>query len=162
MKNLVLAITLFTFCVSCTSNKNEQPSPIIDIEQVLSPSEELQLEDLILAHEEKTSNEIAIITTPNWGDYDNSLDFADNSGNQLGVGKKGKDNGVVIVFSKTLKETRISTGYGTEKVLKDEMVKQFIDSLMLPHFRKNEFYEGILAGTQAVITHLELPENQIH
>ncbi|MCO6360228.1 TPM domain-containing protein [Roseivirga pacifica] len=159
MKKIFLLFSTILI-IGCSSNKNEL-SAILDIEEVLSETEELRLNKLIKEHERKTTNEIAIITTPNWGDYDNSLDFAVNSGNKLGVGKANKDNGVVIIFSKTLKETRITTGYGTERVLKDELVKQFIDSLMLPHFRKDEFYEGILAGTQAVITHLELPGNKI-
>ena len=75
------------------------------------------------AHEKITTNEIALVTTPDYG-TDSTLErFALNFGNKYGIGKKEKNNGVLIVFTNAIRQTRISTGYGTEKVLKDEIAK---------------------------------------
>jgi uncharacterized protein len=101
------------------------------------------------------------VTTPNWGEEENALFFAVEFGNKYGIGKKEKDNGVVIVFSQQQKEIRISTGYGAEHVLKDEIAKKFIDSLMIPKFKEGLFYEGLYNGSKAIVDFLEQPENEI-
>ena len=55
----------------------------------------------------------------------------------------------------------ISTGYGTEKMLKDEIAKKIIDSLMIPNFKQAKTFEGLWEGSKAIITFLEKPENKI-
>jgi uncharacterized protein len=101
------------------------------------------------------------LTTPDYGEYDKNLDFAVDFGNKHGIGKKDYDNGVVIVFSKTKKQVVISTGYGTEKVLKDEIAKKIIDSLMIPKFKENLYFEGLRDGSKAIVNFLDKPENKI-
>lgn len=60
-----------------------------------------------------------------------------------------------------MRETRISIGYGTEKILQDEIAKDILDSLMIPKFKQDPYFEGIYAGTKAVVDFLEKPENKI-
>ena len=80
---------------------------------------------------------------------------------KLGVGKKEKDNGVLIVFSNQMRQTRIATGYGTEKVLTDEVAKAIIDSVMIPNFKKGKPFDGLWAGSLSIVEFLERPENKI-
>lgn len=159
MKASILFILTLVLLNGTSEQKHE--GSVIDNEGILTPEQTSMLNRLALAHEEKTTNEIAIVTTPDWGEHENILLYAVDIGNRLGVGKEGKDNGVIIVFSKAMRETRINTGYGTEKVLTDEIAKKIIDSLMIPKFREELYYEGIYTGTKAVIDFLELPGNEI-
>ncbi|NVJ47842.1 MAG: TPM domain-containing protein [Cytophagia bacterium] len=160
LKKRLHLILLLILTFNCASQK-EAKIFVMDNEKVLTYEQAESLNNLVLNHEEKTTNEIAIITTPDWENHESALLFAVALSNKLGVGKEGKDNGVLIVFSKAMRETRINTGYGTEKVLTDEIAKKIIDSLMIPKFREELYYEGIYAGTKAVIDFLELPENII-
>ena len=144
---------------SCNSNK--KTIWVLDNEHILTPGQITSLDSLYKAHEKITTNEIALVTTPDYGSDTSILFFAVNFGRKYGVGKKEKNNGVVIVYSQTQHQTIISTGYGTEKVLKDEIAKKIIDSLMIPNFKQAKVFEGLWEGSKAIITFLEKPENKI-
>lgn len=152
---------LFVILIGCTSGQQQKTGYVFDFEQILTQEQEDQLHKIIVAHEKNTTNEIAVVTTPDWGDQEDILLYSVDFGEKYGVGKEEKDNGVVIVFSQAMRRTRISTGYGTEHILKDEIAKRIIDSVMIPAFKNGEYFDGIFAGTKAVIDFLEKPENQI-
>ena len=77
--------------------------------------------------------------------------YAVDFGEKHGVGKKEKDNGLVIAFSKNLRQTFLATGYGTEKILKDDICKKIIDSTMVPRFKNQDYYGGLKAGLEECI-----------
>jgi len=163
-----LGIIAFFFLAGSFIECSESSSPlkkdsfVMDQEQLLTPRQKDSLNALYYAHEKKTSNEIVLVTAADYGNDSTILFYSTRMGNQLGVGKKDKDNGIVIVVSKANRETRIATGYGTEKVLQDQLAKKIIDSLMIPEFKKGNFYEGIYAGSTAIINFLEHPAHEIH
>lgn len=160
MKRL-LALPLIILILGCSSTSKRDMTFVFDNEQILTEEQENAFDRLFREHEQKTTNEIVLVTTPNWGEQENALFFAVEFGNKLGIGKKEKDNGVVIVFSKQQREIRISTGYGTENILKDEIAKKIIDSFMIPRFKEGKYYEGLYDGSKATIEFLELPGNEI-
>lgn len=164
MKTLLkpLALVLCVYLIySQTIQVNEKTPFVYDQENDLTEAQERRFDSLFHAHEKRTSNEIVLVTTANYGDEENMLMYSVNFGDKHGVGKKELKNGVVIVFSKAQRETRISTGYGTERVLKDEIAKKIIDSLMLPQFKQDNYFEGLWAGSLAVVNFLDKPENKI-
>lgn len=67
------------------------------------------------------------------------------------IGVKGKDNGVLLLISKGDRKIRIEVGYGLEGVLPDVLAKKIIQSEISPRLKKDEFYEGINQGTDAII-----------
>jgi uncharacterized protein len=162
MKTKLLFILALTILNSCSSHKfNKLPSFVFDNEKILNESQIKELNDLYKNHEKKTSNEIVLVTTENYGEEKNILMFTVQFGNKLQIGKKDKNNGVVIGLSKKQREIRISTGYGTEKILKDEILQKIIDSLMIPRFKEGKYYEGIYSGSKEIVDFLEKPENRI-
>ncbi len=72
--------------------------------------------------------------------------------NEWGIGKAEKNNGLLILFSKSLGEIQISTGTGTEKILTDKICKKVIDQIIIPEFKKGEFHNGIKKGLEKLIT----------
>ncbi len=164
MKNiavLFLTVGLLTFFVFCKQNPAKQIRWVYDYESVLDSIQEKQLSDLYINHEKNTTNEIVLITTSNYGADTTIEAFAHRAFNNFGIGKKAINNGVLIVYSGANHQTRIQTGYGTEKVLTDSIAKEIIANLMIPHFKNNEAFEGIWAGSKAVVEFLERPENKI-
>ncbi len=158
---LLLTVILTAGCMHSPAQQDSIRGFVYDMEQVFTNDQKKELNALLGAHEKLTSNEIALVTTPDWGDFDSAFDFGIEFGNAYGVGKKATDNGVIIVFSKHMRGTAIATGYGTEKVLTDAYAQHIIDSLMIPQFKENRYYEGIYVGVSAIVKLLELPENEI-
>lgn len=101
MKQLFSQLLLCFILISCTSEQNQEAVLVSDFEQILSADQENELNNLIIKREQKTTNEIAIVTTPNWENHETILLYVVDFGEKLGVGKKGKDNGVVIVLVRT-------------------------------------------------------------
>ena len=153
---LILAFAIIS-CISSTVDRNF----VFDNEDLLNEEQEIVLQQMIIDHESITTNEIAVVTTPDWEEESNSLFFSVSFGDKHEIGKKGKNNGIVIVVCKQQREVRISTGYGMEDVLKDEIAKRIIDSLMIPRFKEEKYFEGIKNGAQEIIDFLEQPGNEI-
>jgi uncharacterized protein len=147
---------ILVLCISCGSGPVlERDAFVRDMEDLFTAEQIDRLSELARIHEQRTTNEILILTTPSLHGHEYMRDHAVEIGNTAGVGKRDKNNGVVIVVSRTLRETFIATGHGTEQMLPDEQVQQIVDSLMIPHFKEDRYFEGTYAGAQAVVGLLE-------
>ena len=158
-----LALILVANFSSCTTNTNKHQlqSFVYDNEKILLPDQKKYLDSTYRCHESKTTNEIVLVTTPDFGKFANNLLFAVNFGTRMGVGKIDYDNGVIISFSKAKRDIFIATSRGTERKLKDEIVKKIIDSLMIPKFKQGHYFEGLKVGSKAIVEFLEKPVNRI-
>jgi len=67
-----------------------------------------------------------------------------------GVGQKGRDNGIVLLWVPTQRAVQVSVGYGLEGVLPDSRVGRVRDQTIFPAFRRGDFNEGMLAGVAAI------------
>jgi uncharacterized protein len=67
-----------------------------------------------------------------------------------GVGKRERDNGLVLLWSPKLRKIHVSVGYGLEGVLPDARAGRIQDESMLPAFRSGDFDGGMLAGVRAL------------
>lgn len=67
------------------------------------------------------------------------------------IGRKGKDNGVLVLIAKKDRMLRIEVGYGLEGVLTDAYTTQIRTREMNPSFKAGNFYEGINKGVDAII-----------
>lgn len=163
---LIVLLLTFTACHHRTPSNRARflypeaitkfPKPngyVNDFENLLTAEQQADLNTTIHTYRGKTTNEIAIVTIDSIMPYTTLRDFTTDLGNYWGVGQDDKDNGLLIVVSKKLRNVWIGTGYGTEKVLTDPILTKIIDTAMTPHFKKGEFYEGIKAGTLQCIAH---------
>lgn len=124
-----------------------------DFEFIFTKSQIAILDSLIGNYEKRTTNEIAIVTIDSaWTTKErfDSLVLAIHNG--WGVGKKEKNNGIVIGLSAGLRLIRISNGYGIESQLSDADTKKIIDSVIIPDFRQSNFFEGTRQGLLAIMS----------
>lgn len=149
-----ILILIFGFISFSFGQESNFPKPlgfVNDFENILNVEEVTKLETLLINYEKQTSNEIVIVTiseTINESDFDTyALKLAQN----WEVGKRGKDNGLVIVISKRLRNIRVCTGNGTEKILTDEICETILQETILPYFQNGEMYIGIESGINALI-----------
>ncbi len=134
---------------------------VFDNENILTSEEEKQLDTLFRGHELRTTNEIVLVTTDSYDGQPDIYGYAATFGEVIEVGKKHKNNGVVIAFSKKQGEIFIATGVGAEKVMSDTICESYIDSLMIPLLKEKMYFDGLWAGSTAVVNLLERPENRI-
>lgn len=121
-----------------------------DFAGVLSSSEKSSLESKLSDFDSKTGNEIAVATIQSL-DGDTVENFAVKLFQDWSIGKKGKDNGVLLLVAVQDRNVRIEVGYGLEGVLTDAQSYWIIQNIMLPAFRDGKFYDGINGAVDKVI-----------
>jgi len=68
-----------------------------------------------------------------------------------GIGKRGRDNGLLLLWSTGDRRVRVEVGYGLEGVLPDGKVGAILDAYVIPRFKSGEFDAGIVAGVDALL-----------
>lgn len=117
----------------------------------LMPSERAQaLEKRLENFEKETGHQIAVLTIPSLEGEDLE-GFSIRVAERWKIGKKGFDNGAILLIAKNDRKLRIEVGYGLEGVLPDALASRIIREVIVPRFRANDFAGGIEAGVDAVI-----------
>lgn len=123
---------------------------VTDGANLFSSQEKNELETKISAFEKETSNEIAIVSIPSL-QGDTIENFAVRLFEDWGIGKKEKDNGVLVLISLEDRKMRIEVGYGLEGALTDAQSFWIIDEVMKPAFRENKYYAGVNEAVDKII-----------
>jgi uncharacterized protein len=114
--------------------------------QLLSPSEEAEIEAILEKFEAETSNEIAIIVVDDLKGYE-PWEYAVEIGEKWGVGKKNEDNGIVLLIKPTKtdggRKTFIAVGRGLEGAIPDLTTNEIIENEILPNFKQDNYFQGI-------------------
>ncbi|MEO6539140.1 MAG: TPM domain-containing protein [Ferruginibacter sp.] len=121
-----------------------------DFANVLTPDQKQALESKLVAFDDSTSTQIAVVIVPNLNGNDVG-DFNTELGRAWGVGGKEFNNGVILLISKEDHKLNIATGYGIEGVLPDVTAGEIINGIIVPNFKGNDFYRGIDEGTDAIM-----------
>lgn len=122
---------------------------VSDFARVMDSTAVKRTEAMLTELEQKTGAEVAVVTVPSVPDRDIEKAAVDLF-QQWGIGKKGKDNGVLILCAVQDRKIRIEVGYGLEEILPDAKAGRIIDEQMRPYFRKGDFSAGLFMGAQAV------------
>ena len=109
-----------------------------------------KLEQQLIAYQDSTSNEIAVLIIPSL-EGDALEDYSLRVVEKWKLGKKKKDNGVLLLIVADEHKIRIETGYGLEGVLTDAKASRIIRNEIAPHFRQNQYDEGVTAGVNAIV-----------
>ena len=128
---------------------------VTDMADILTEDTEAKLNQQISALQAKNGTEIAIVTVPETKPSATPKQFTTELFNYWGIGKEGIDNGVLFLVSTGDRRVEIETGYGVEGILPDAKVGNIIDTKIIPQFKQDNFEQGILDGTTALIQVLE-------
>lgn len=151
MKKLFLFLV---FVSSAAIAQDDFPSRanrlVTDFTNTLSQSEQNQLEQKLVAFNDSTSTQIAVVLMRSTGNYEIS-EYAVQLGNKWGIGKKSKNNGILILLAVDDRKISIQTGFGMEGVAPDVLIKRIIENDMTPHFKKGDYYGGLEQGTNTLM-----------
>jgi uncharacterized protein len=131
----------------------------------LLPAERARaLEERLARFEKETGHQIAMLTIASLEGEDLE-GFSIRVAEKWKIGKKGFDNGAILLIAKNDRKLRIEVGYGLEGVLPDAIASRIVREVIVPRFRANDFPGGIEAGLEAImkVTHgeaLALPSSQ--
>jgi len=151
LKLLFLLILPLLMCLPASAD-SPFPAPkglVNDFANVIPPAYEQKIQAITLEVLQKTDIPIVVVTMPDIEGYEYN-EYATLLYEKWGIGKKGKDKGVLIFVTVKERKMRIETGYGVEGILPDGLCGNIRDQYMLPFLKENKYGEGLLNGTIAV------------
>ena len=122
---------------------------VSDFANLLTPALKTELQALLRETEQQTGAEIALVTVPSL-DGATVEQYANTLFKEWGIGKKGLDNGVLVLVAPAERKVRIEVGYGLEPVLPDGLAGEIIRTDFLPPFTNGDYPRGILNGVRHV------------
>lgn len=163
VSSFTVAIVLFPL-VGLALDVKDVPNPrqlngtwVTDMAGILDQPTQSQINSIITQLEQKNGAEIAVVTVPETSPSDSPKAFATALFKYWKIGKKGRNNGILFLISKSDRRVEIETGYGIEVIIPDAKVGNIIESQITPKFKQGDFNGGTLAGTKALVAALEKP-----
>ncbi|MBR5736023.1 MAG: TPM domain-containing protein [Bacteroidales bacterium] len=153
-----LAAFLLLAAIAAVAKVPERPYPqrlVNDLAGVFTSSQVSQLENRLVAFDDTTSNQIAVVTLSDLEGQDISM-VAYEIGEKWGVGREKSDNGIVILIkpktSTKSGQVFISVGYGLEGAIPDAITKRIVENEMIPHLRNgNDYYSAVNAALDVLM-----------
>ena len=168
MLYLLMLMIIISTLVGCTTSE-KIPIPevkenvyIYDEDNIIDDDVEKKLNEMLIELEDKTEAEFAVISIQSLMDRDIET-YANDLFNTLGIGKKGKDNGVLLLISRSDTKVRLEIGRGLEGCLNDAKCGRILDNYFVPYRESDEYTKATELTVQAVLNVLaEEYEIDIH
>lgn len=123
-------------------------------EGILSAAATDSIDRMLYALEQQTGIETVVAVLPSIGEEE-CFDFSHRLLNEWGVGKRGKNNGLVILLVTDQRCIQFYTGYGLEGALPDALCKRIQTRDMIPYLKDGNWDAGMVAGVRAVCARLD-------
>lgn len=153
-KSILLALFVFLIlspALSFGQSIPDQPvGHVNDFADMLTQSEQQQLEQKLRNYRDTTSTVIAVATI-NSLEGRNIQQVGTELFNQWNIWEGDKNNGVLILISKQDRRMRIDVGYGLEGAIPDVMAGRIIREVLTPAFKKGNYYAGLDRATTILI-----------
>ncbi|GBF50974.1 hypothetical protein LPTSP4_25050 [Leptospira ryugenii] len=154
MRKVYCLLLFILVCFQCKASLEDLPkltSPIMDPKGVLSNTAKTELESLLRKNEADTTNQIVVY-------LEDSLMFGSIEEDAIKIfeawklGKKEKDNGILLLFAMKERKVRIEVGYGLEGVFTDLAAKRIINEIIAPNMKLGNYEQAIKQGTIAILS----------
>lgn len=124
-----------------------------DYASILNQDEIQKLNSKISSFEKQTDIEIAVAIVSTLNDKDIET-FSNELFKKWGVGKKDRNNGLLVVIAPNERKWRIEIGYGLEPYLSDGESHEMGESNFKPNFKEKQYFKGIDGFLTSLISHL--------
>ncbi len=166
---LILLTLLFLSPAACAVNYPQLRGFVTDNANMIDPAYANNIAQLAAKIEQETTVEIAVVTIESLEGESKEM-YAVKLFEQAGIGKKDKDNGLLILVAKQEREYRFEVGYGLEGTITDSMKVNIGDRIIVPNFKNGEYGKGIyeamlviedlLQGNEEVISKYKMSQTQ--
>jgi uncharacterized protein len=157
---LIVFLSLFSVCLAFALDVPPLRGRVNDYAGVIDQQQIQTLESQLAQLEKDTGHQLVVLTVPTL-DGEDIEGFSVRVEENWKIGKKGFDNGAILVVAINDRKLRLEVGYGLEGVLPDVTANRIISDYIVPHFRNRDYAAGISAGVDAVqkvIRNEPLPE----
>jgi uncharacterized protein len=157
---LLAVLALFWTCAALAAPQFPPlTGRVVDNAHILSPQTVQKLDADLANLEAQTGHQLVVATIPDLQGYD-IADYGYQLGRTWQIGRKGQNDGVILIVAPNERRVRIEVGYGLEPVLTDALSSVILQQKVLPRFRDGQMEQGVVDGTEAIIQQLALPEDQ--
>ncbi|KWR70522.1 uncharacterized protein ACUXAV_006544 [Cupriavidus metallidurans] len=132
---------------------------VTDLTGTLTSEQQAALEQRLQAFEAEKGSQVGVLMIPTT-QPEAIEQYSIRVVEKWKLGRKGADDGALLIIAKNDRRMRIEVGYGLEGVLTDAMSKRIISDDIVPRFRQGDFYGGVTVGVErimSVINGEELP-----
>jgi len=134
--------------------KQYPPRLVNDFAGMLNGREINELENKLVAFNDSTSTQIAIVTISDLRGYD-VADYTQRLAEKWGIGQRGLDNGILVLVkprtNDSMGQVSIAQGYGLEGAIPDLACARIIDQEILPSFRQGDYFGGLDRATTVLM-----------
>jgi uncharacterized protein len=138
----------------------ELRSPVTDLTNTLTPQQTQALDQKLRAYEQRKGSQIAVLLVPTT-QPEAIEQYSIRVVEAWKLGRRGVDDGVLLLVAKDDRAVRIEVAYGLEGALPDVIANRIVQQVIVPRFREGRFYDGIDVAVDRIIAVLEgepLPE----
>jgi len=126
-----------------------------DFESLFSFEEENKLQRILEEFEKKTTVEIMVVTIDtNMVAREDFNNFSYRLLKIWGIGKRLKENGIIICISSGYQMIKITCDFGIENMMNESTVLHTVARYFVPSYKKNRYFEGTYKGVSALIAQL--------
>lgn len=149
------SLFLVFFCVSLgwaqytIPDKPSVQTSVYDYVGLLAPAQARALEEKLIRYSDSTSTQIVLAIIASTQGEDISY-LGAQWGHKWGIGQGDRDNGILVLLARDDRRIAINTGYGVEATLTDLMSKRIIETVIIPEFKRGDYYRGLDKGTDAI------------
>ncbi len=118
---------------------------VVDQANILSSQTKQNLTATLEGLEKATTNQMVVVTLASLQGQAIE-DYGYQLGRTWGIGRAGKNNGVLLIVAPKERSVRIEVGYGLEGTITDALARGLIEQEILPRFRDNDYDGGVRAG----------------
>ena len=147
MRLAAVALALSVVAGSATGEVAVPPlrARVTDLTKTLSATQVAALERELADFEARKGSQLAVLLIPTTKP-ETIEQYGIRVADQWKLGRKGIDDGAILIVAKDDRELRIEVGYGLEGVIPDATAKRVVSEVIVPFFKQGDFYGGIRAG----------------
>lgn len=156
-----MMLSWLLLCLASTMARADEPAllfppmtgSVVDAAQMLDNPTTVRLSNMLGEHEQATGEQIVVVTLV---DLQGTTieDYSARLGKAWDVGRKGPDNGALLIVARDNRKVRIEVGTGLQSRLNEAQSSMIINMLITPEFREGNFATGIERGAQAMVAAL--------
>lgn len=156
LRRIGLAAALFLFCAALIAQVAVPAltSRVTDLTGTLSAQQRSALEERLAAFEARKGSQLAVLIVPTIKP-EAIEQFGIRVAEQWKIGRKGVDDGAILIVALKDRELRIETGYGLEGALPDAVAKRIVEEVIVPRFKQGDYFAGIDAGVSRMMAVIE-------
>jgi uncharacterized protein len=125
-------------------------SPVVDTTGTLDAAQVQALQEQALALQQRKGSQLQILMVPSTAP-ESIEQYTQRVFEQWQIGRKGVDDGVLLVVAKDDRRVRIEPGYGLEGAIPDAIANRVIQEYLAPRFRANDYAGGLADASAALV-----------